>query len=236
MLLAKVHFGSKSAVRLPHARGARRGLLEHLIDLLEGKTLGLGNKEEGEEEGDAAQAAPHEEDVGAETGRVVTIGHEVWGDDTDDAVPEPVGIISVSSRQKTVKDVPVGGGGQTDTSRADGKGENFANHNPRSRTPGCGKDGDVQANEGDHGAGRIRIGWVIGRVFASSGTNGTDDELHDDHTGGTPDENGTTTDLLDHNEGGRRREHVDQGGNERNQEGVLDGSELLKEDRATFQC
>ena len=90
MLLAQVHLSSESAVRLPLARGARSRLFEHLIDLLEGETLGLRNEEIGEQEGNAAKTAPHEEDVGAEVSGVVTVGDEVGSDDTDDAVPEPV--------------------------------------------------------------------------------------------------------------------------------------------------
>jgi hypothetical protein len=89
LLFAKVHLGSEGAVRLPFARGARSSLLKHLVDLLKGKTLSLRNEEEGEEEGDAAETAPHEEDVGAKTSGVGTVSDEVGGDDTDDAIPEP---------------------------------------------------------------------------------------------------------------------------------------------------
>lgn len=50
MLLAKVHLRCESGGRLPLARGAGSALLQHLVDLLEGKTLGLGNEEVGEED------------------------------------------------------------------------------------------------------------------------------------------------------------------------------------------
>jgi hypothetical protein len=50
VLLAKVHLGSKGGVGLPLARGAGSGLLQHLVDLLEGKTLGLGDEEVGEDD------------------------------------------------------------------------------------------------------------------------------------------------------------------------------------------
>jgi hypothetical protein len=50
VLLGKVHFSSKSAVWLPLARGAGGALLQHLVDLLESKTLGLGNEEVGKED------------------------------------------------------------------------------------------------------------------------------------------------------------------------------------------
>lgn len=44
VLLAKVHVRGKSAVRLPSTRSTGSSLLEHLVDLLESKTLGLGNE------------------------------------------------------------------------------------------------------------------------------------------------------------------------------------------------
>jgi hypothetical protein len=88
-LLDQVHLARKRAVGLPLARSAGSALLEHLVDLLESETLGLGDEEVGEEEGDAAETSPHEEDVGAELGRVGALSNEVGGDDTDDAIPEP---------------------------------------------------------------------------------------------------------------------------------------------------
>jgi len=90
VLLVEVHVRGKGAVGLPLARSTGCGLLQHLVDLLKGKTLGLRNKEVCEEEGDAAKTAPHEEHVGAELGGVGSLGDEVGGNDTDDAVPEPV--------------------------------------------------------------------------------------------------------------------------------------------------
>lgn len=89
MLLSQVHLASESGVGLPLAGGAGSALLKHLVDLLESETLGLRDEEEGEDEGDAAETAPHEEDVGAKAGGVGAVGNEVGGDDSDDAVPEP---------------------------------------------------------------------------------------------------------------------------------------------------
>jgi hypothetical protein len=155
--------------------------------------------------GDAAKTAPHEEHVGSEPGAVVTVGNEVWCNDTDDAVPEPVG----RSRD-------------SDTTRADGDGEDLADDDPGTRTPGGGEDGDVQADEGNHGTRGVGVGWVFGSVLASGGTDDTDDELHDDHASGTVDQDGTTTELLNHPERCRGGEHVDEGGDETDQEGVLD--------------
>jgi hypothetical protein len=89
VLLGEVHLVGEGRVRLPLARGAGSGLLQHLVDLLKGKTLGLRDEEVGEEEGDAAKTTPHEEHIGAHVGRVGLVGDEVRGDDSDDAVPEP---------------------------------------------------------------------------------------------------------------------------------------------------
>lgn len=50
MLLAKVHLSGEGGVGLPLARGAGSGLLQHLVDLLEGKTLGLGDEEVSEDD------------------------------------------------------------------------------------------------------------------------------------------------------------------------------------------
>jgi inactivated superfamily I helicase len=50
VLLAEVHVRSESGGGLPLARSAGCSLLQHLVDLLEGKTLGLGNEEVGEED------------------------------------------------------------------------------------------------------------------------------------------------------------------------------------------
>jgi len=50
VLLAQVHLRSEGAVGLPLARGAGSSLLKHLVDLLEGEALGLGNEEVGEED------------------------------------------------------------------------------------------------------------------------------------------------------------------------------------------
>jgi len=83
-LVGKVHLGGVGGVWLPLVGGARGGLLEHLVDLLEGETLGLWDEEVGKGEGDAAEGAPHEEDLGAEVGLARLGADEVRGDDTDD--------------------------------------------------------------------------------------------------------------------------------------------------------
>ena len=50
VLFGEMHFASEGAVWLPLARVARSALFQHLVDLLKSETLGLGNKEESEED------------------------------------------------------------------------------------------------------------------------------------------------------------------------------------------
>lgn len=222
VLLAKVHLRGESGGGLPLARGAGSSLLQHLVDLLEGKTLGLGHEEVGEEEGDAAERTPQEEDVGAQACGVGTVGHKVGSNDTDDAVPEPCFLLLDAAFLECWRTgLTVGRGRKTDTAGTDGEREDLANDDPGSGTPGGSENGNVQADEGDHGTGGVGVGWVVDSVLASSGTNCTNDELHDDHTSGTEDENRTTSNLLNHDERGRSREHVDEGGDETDEEGVL---------------
>lgn len=215
VLLGEMHLGGESGVGLPLSGGTGSALFQHLIDLLQSKTLGLGNEEEGEEEGDDAETAPHEEDLGAQLGRVRLVGNEVRSDDTDDAVPEPVG-----------------GGGETDTTGTDGEREDLANDDPGARTPGNGEGGDVQADESDHGAGGV---GVVFRGLSSGNTDDSDDVLEDDHESSTTDEQLTASDLLDQKEGGRGGQDVDEGRDKRDQEGVADRAELLEEDRTEVE-
>jgi hypothetical protein len=88
---------------------------------------------------------------------------------------------------------PVGGGRDTNTSRTDGKGENFADNDPSSRAPGHGEDGDVEADEGNHGADS---GVVVAIRLTGSGANNADNELHGDHTNRAVEQDSTTSKFL----------------------------------------
>jgi hypothetical protein len=84
VLIGKAHVRGESRVRHP-LRGCTRGcLLQHAIDLLKGKTLGLGNEDVGEGERDEAQRAPHKVDLGAEVGIAFGSSDKIGGDNTDD--------------------------------------------------------------------------------------------------------------------------------------------------------
>jgi hypothetical protein len=76
-LLHKTHFGGECGVGNPGARLAGGDFLQHPVDLFEGETLGLRDEEVGEEHGDDAEGAPHEEDLGREV-RVLLVD-EVGG-------------------------------------------------------------------------------------------------------------------------------------------------------------
>ena len=70
---------------------------------------------------------------------------------------------------------------------------------------------------------------MVGRVLASSSANGSDNKLHDNHASRAENENGATPNLLDHDECGGGRQHVDEGSDETGEEGIADGTELREE-------
>lgn len=81
--------------------------------MLERKTLGFWNEDIGVDEASCAEGSPDEEDAGAEVGLTFVGTNHVWGDDSDNAVPEPVG-----------------GGGKSNTTGSDWKREDFTDENP----------------------------------------------------------------------------------------------------------
>ena len=122
---------------------------------------------------------------------------------------------------------PVGGGGETDTARADWEREDLADDDPGAGAPGGGEEGDIDADECDHGLD----GSLVVLVWGTSGdADDTDDELGDDHSGGADDENAATTEALDDPEGERGAQDVDEGGDEGDEEGVADRAEGGEED------
>lgn len=117
---------------------------------------------------------------------------------------------------------PVRSSRQTDTTSTDGERIDFADDDPGTGTPGAGKEEDIDADERNHG----RDGFG---VVAIGHTDDGHDEFADEHACGSPDEERASAELLDGPERNRSGENVDQGGDQANQEGVLDGSERLKE-------
>lgn len=140
---------------LPAGKGTGGCLLHHLVDLLESKTLGLGDEEVGVDQGAGAEGTPDEEDLGAEIALVRV--NLVRGDDGDDTVPQLVG-----------------GSGEGDTAGTDEQREYVADDDPGTGTPGAGEEEDVDADEGNHGGDGVRVAAV-------SDTNDSDEELTDNH-------------------------------------------------------
>jgi len=206
-LLGQAHIGSEGAVRNPFAGGTRSGLFQHAVDLLEGEALGFWDEHVGVDEAGGAERAPDEEDAGPEVGFALVGADHVWGDDGDDAVPEPVG-----------------GGGESNTTGSDGEREDFTDENPSTWTPGGGEEEDVDADECNLGGGGLLVA-----IGSGSDTNDTCDELADQHTKSTVDHDWSTTELLNGPEGDWSRADVDEGGDQTDEEGVGDGAELLEE-------
>ena len=195
VVLSKTHIGSEGSVWYPSARLACGNLLHHAVDLLEGKTLGLWDEEVCKGDGYNAERAIHEEDLHTHVGLILV--HEVWGDNGHDAVPEPVG-----------------GGGETNTTGSDWEREDLADNDPGTWSPGGGEHEDVEANECDHGrGGRCGITTII-LLFSGGETNGSDNELADNHSGSTNDQKVASTETLNHPECEWGGADVDKGGDE----------------------
>jgi hypothetical protein len=208
-------------VRSPLGRGSGSGLLHHLINLLERETLGLGNEEVSVDEGACAETTPDEEDGRLEVSALLT--DHVGGDDGNDGVREPVG-----------------GGGETDTTRSDGDGEDLADDDPGTRTPGGGEPEDEDGDEsnlgvdgadvvGDHTVGILGSRRRVGVVESDSDTDDGDEELADKHTKSTDEEDGSTTKSLNSPEREGSGADVDEGEDERDEEDVVDGTGGLEE-------
>lgn len=122
---------------------------------------------------------------------------------------------------------PVGRGGDADTARSNWQREDLSNNHPCTRAPGGSEEGDVEADEGNHG-GDSSI--VMSRGLASGNTNDTDDELHYDHSCTSDDENLAATEAFDCPKGDGGRADVDEGCDEGNEEGIRDRAEGGEED------
>lgn len=219
--VTSTHGLGEGLMRSPLGGGSGSGLLHHLINLLKRQTLGLGNEEVSVDEGAGAETTPDEEDGGLEVTAVLT--DHVGGDDGNDGVPEPVG-----------------GSRQTNTARSDGDGEDLADDDPGTRTPGGSEPEDEDGNEsnlgvdsadvvGDHAVGVISSGRRVGVVEADSDTDDGDDELANKHTKGTNEEDGSTTESLNSPERQRSGADVDESEDQRDEEDVVDGTGRLEE-------
>jgi hypothetical protein len=86
LLLCHAHLSSEGRVRYPLSTGHGGGLLQHAIDLLESKALGLRDEEVGVDEAENAERAPQEENLSTQVNTTTSSGGNVWGHDCDDLV------------------------------------------------------------------------------------------------------------------------------------------------------
>jgi len=210
------HFLAESGMWLPCGRGTSSRLSKHVIDLLEGQSLSLGDEEVGVDESACAQTTPNPEDVGTEI-TLVRSDH-IRGDDSDDGVPEPVG-----------------GGRDGDTTGSDGEREDFTDEHPSTWTPSRGKEEDEDGDEGDLGVdgGDVVCDGAtvddVGVIETLGDTDNGNEELANEHAKSTPYEKWPSSEPLNGPEGDGSRADVDEGEDERDQEGVLDGTSRLEE-------
>jgi hypothetical protein len=97
--------------------------------------------------------------------------------------------ISHSAHHPWKKTCPTVGCGQTHTSGSDWDGEDLANNDPSTRSPGGSKEEDVDTDEGDLNLHNRGIVWH-GR--SDDGHN----EFADKHTNSTVDQKGSSTESL----------------------------------------
>ena len=192
--------------------GVHRGrLLIHEIDLLEGKTLGLGNAEVGEDKAAETCATPDEEHLRLEASRSGLLVDKVGGGITDTKVPQPI----AGNRERH--------GLCTNL-----QGENFTGDNPGDRTPcGC-EEGNVNANESDE---HTLTSQVVNR---DGDTNDGDDELANTHASSADQEEAAATIALDAVHSRQSHEDVDDGSSDGNQETVLN-TRVLEEGCAVVE-
>lgn len=135
---------------------------------------------------------------------------------------------SVKPGKKRKKDEPVGRGGHADTAGADRQGEHLTDDDPRGRAPGGGEGRDVEADERDLGLDGAGVAAGDRRVGGGRTDDG-DNELADNHRRATDEQDAAAPEALDDPERERRREHVHEGGDEGDKEGVVDRAERLEE-------
>ena len=99
----------------PLGGSARSGLFEHTVNLLKGKTLSLRNEKVCVNEAQSTEGSPNEEHTRSQIGISRFGSDHVWGDNGDDAVPEPVA-----------------GSGKRNTTGTDGQREDLADDDPGS--------------------------------------------------------------------------------------------------------
>lgn len=156
-----------------------------LVNLRDGKTLGLGHEEEGEDERGGDESGPDEADLGTEVG---TSGLDDNRDDEgDDGVHSPVG----GSRDR-------------DTLGRQSSREGLSANDPYYGAPGHGESSDEDAREGD----KDLAGNLLTR---KGGSDGSDDDLTGEHHKGSPEEDVSSGELVDDIHSGEGHDQVNAG-------------------------
>jgi len=175
----------------------RGSILVENINLFESEALGLGNAEVGEDETSEASGSPEEEHLWSE---VSVFGVDnVWSGITDTKVPQPIG-----------------GDGEGHCLCSDGEREDFRSDDPSDWSPSGSEEGNVDA---DKGYEDLLTGVV---VDGDGDTDNGDNVLADDHTGGTDEQETTTSDVVDGPESGEGHADVDDVGGDGDQEWIGD--------------
>ena len=187
---------------------ARGGVLVEEVDLLEGQPASLGDAEVREDDAAEARRAPDEEHLRLEV-RVPGSGVDhVRRREADGPVPQPV-------RR----------GGEGHAFRARVEREDLAGDDPGDGSPGGRECSNVDTDKGNETL-------LTGLVLDGDGdTDDSDEELAHAHPSGTPDEESTTTELLNTPHAGDGHEDVDDRGGDGDEESVRD-ARVLEERRA----
>ena len=122
---------------------------------------------------------------------------------------------------------PIGRSRDTNSARSNWEGEDLSDDHPRTGTPGGSEEGDVEADEGNHGG---NSSMIIFLRPAGGNTNDADNELHNDHSRASDDEDPAAAEAFDGPKGDWGRADVDEGCDEGDEERVLDRAEGFEED------
>lgn len=172
--------------------GRRNGLVK-LVDLLQRKTLGLVDGQECEQETQEVAASPDEEHVGTQV-TLVWVDH-VWGRVSNGEVPQPVR-----------------SGTQSDGLSSGSQWEDLTDNDPSGRTPSGSEEGNEDAAEGNQD--------VLGSAGVGSDTGDGNDELRQRHTGGTSQQDVSSTNDFHQQDTWDSRTDVDNVGGQRSGETV----------------
>ena len=205
----------------------RSGVLVEDINLLKRETLGLGHAEVGEDEAAQAGRSPDEEHFGAKVA-ILRI------DDVRGGVAvRRVSDTSVNGRVQnhvpnTKVPEPVRGGREGHGLGTDSERVDLAGDDPSNGTPGRCEEGDVDADEGD----KALLARLV--LHGDGDTDDGDEVLADEHTNGTNQEETTATDMVNSPERGNGHAYVDNGGGDRDREGV-GNTGLFEESRTVVE-